>query len=159
MISAWGLILPSNQSRIIEWATFTYFPLVKHLKKQYKIEDQEEQQLKAVQEDGRQEVKSCSEKESLTLLKHKTNLVPKNVFEEVSYETMGCIQNLSKQIDFNDLIYYFQGKSGPKNFINFKGPLGFYENKKDGYITLEKAEENKNHQIGSKWKSKRDMGI
>ena len=100
------------------------------MKKQYKIEDQEEQQLKAVQEDGRQEVKSCSEKESLTLLKHKTNLVPKNVFEEVSYETMGCIQNLSKQIDFNDLIYYFQGKSGPKNFINFKGPLVFMKTKR-----------------------------
>ena len=45
MISAWRFILPSNQSRIIEWAKFTYFPLVKHLKKQYKIEDQEEQEF------------------------------------------------------------------------------------------------------------------
>ena len=27
-------------------------------------------------------------------------------------------------------------------FIGFKGPLGFYKNIKNGYTTLEKAEEN-----------------
>ena len=55
---------------------------------------------------------------------------------------MGEIKNLSKEINFNNLIYYFKSKIGPKNFISFKGPLGFYKNVKDGYITLEKAEEN-----------------
>ena len=29
-----------------------------------------------------------------------------------------------------------------KKFISFKDPLGFYKNMKDGYATLEKAEEN-----------------
>ena len=54
---------------------------------------------------------------------------------------MGEIQNVNKQINFNNLIDYFKGESGPKVFIGFKGPLVFYKNKKDGYITLEKSEE------------------
>ena len=49
-------------------------------------------------------------------------------------------QNLSKQIDFNNLTYYFKGESAPKNFIDFKGPLDFYKNIKAGYIKLEKVE-------------------
>ena len=41
---------------------------------------------------------------------------------------MDEIQNLSKQINFNNLIYYVKGESGPKSFISFKsfkGPLCF----------------------------------
>ena len=40
---------------------------------------------------------------------------------------MGEIYSMSKQIDFNDLIYYFKGKGiTPINFIDFKGPLHTY---------------------------------
>ena len=34
-------------------------------------------------------------------------------------------KELSKQIDFNNLTYYFKGKSAPRKFIGFKDPLGF----------------------------------
>ena len=54
---------------------------------------------------------------------------------------MGEIQNLSNQSDFNNSIYYCKGESGPKKFLSFKGALAFYKKIKDGYITLEKAEE------------------
>ena len=50
-------------------------------------------------------------------------------------------QNLSKQVDFNNLIYYFKGEGDSKIFVRFKDPLTFYKNIKDGYTTLEKAEE------------------
>ena len=40
------------------------------------------------------------------------------------------------------MIYYFKGKSDPKNFTDFKSPLAFYKNKTDGYTKREKAEEN-----------------
>ena len=56
---------------------------------------------------------------------------------------MNEIQNLNKKIDFNNLIYHFKGKSGPNNFISFKGPLAFHRNIKNGYITLERAEKTK----------------
>ena len=65
------------------------------------------------------------------------------MFEELANKRTDEIQNLSKQIDFNNLTYYFKGESAPKNVIGFKGPLGFYKYIKDGFITLEKAEENK----------------
>ena len=55
--------------------------------------------------------------------------------EELANERMGEIQNLSKQIHFNNLVYYFKGESGTKYFISFKGPLALYKNIKDGYIT------------------------
>ena len=50
------------------------------------------------------------------------------------------IQDLSKQIDFNNLTYHYKGKTAPKIFIASKGLLGFYKNIKEGYIALEKAE-------------------
>ena len=50
-------------------------------------------------------------------------------------------QELSKQIDFNNLTCCYKGKTAAKNFIAFKGPLDFYKNIKEGYITLGKAEE------------------
>ena len=63
-------ILPPGQKRVTEQATFTYFPLCKAFGKQIKtIEDQRETQIKALEEHGKQQVKSSSEKESLTLLK------------------------------------------------------------------------------------------
>ena len=51
------------------------------------------------------------------------------------------IQHLSKQIDFNNLTYRYKSNNDPKPFIGFKGPLGFYKNIQEGYITLEKAGE------------------
>ena len=36
------------------------------------------------------------------------------------------------------LAYYFKVESGSKYIINFKEPLAFYRNIKDGYTTLEK---------------------
>ena len=51
------------------------------------------------------------------------------------------IQDLSKQIDFNNLFYYYKGRNGPKNFVGFKGPLSFYRSIKEGNITLAKAKE------------------
>ena len=47
-------ILPSNQKQIIEQAKFTYSPLGKAFEKQIKtIEDQKEQQIKAIQKQGK----------------------------------------------------------------------------------------------------------
>ena len=48
---------------------------------------------------------------------------------------------LSKQNDFDNLIYYYKGNTPPKTFVGFKGPLRFSNNIKEGNIALEKAEE------------------
>ena len=59
---------------------------------------------------GKQLLKSSSEKESLLLFE---------IFSEFSNERIKKIQYLSKQIDFNNLAYYFKGKSGPKVFADY----------------------------------------
>ena len=47
-------ILPSNQSRIIKQAKFTYSPLGRAFKKQIKtIEEQREKQIKALEDHGK----------------------------------------------------------------------------------------------------------
>ena len=80
-------------------------------------------------------MKSKGENDPLTLLKTKL------IFEELDNERMGEIQNLSKQIAFHNLIYYFKDEKNPKNFINLNGSLAFYKNNKGGCGTIEKAEE------------------
>ena len=58
-------ILPSDPSRIIEQAKFTYSPLGKAFQKQIKtIEDQGENHIKAFEEHGKQRAKYSNEKES-----------------------------------------------------------------------------------------------
>ena len=51
------------------------------------------------------------------------------------------IQDASKEIDFNNLTYQYKGNAALKSFIVFKSTLNFYKSIKEGYITLEKAEE------------------
>ena len=68
---------------------------------------------------------------------------------------MGEIENVSKQIDFNNLTYYFNGEGDWKGLINVKRPLAVYKNVNNGYITLEKAEKNEIKKGGINRKNKK----
>ena len=52
------------------------------------------------------------------------------------------MQDSSKKIDFIIITCHYKGNTAPTTFIGFKGPLGFYKNIEEAYITLEKAKEN-----------------
>ena len=104
-------VLCSNQRQVIEQAKFTNSPLGKAFKKQTRIiVEQGREQNEAIKVHGKQLLKSSSEKESLLLFE---------IFSEFSNERIKKIQYLSKQIDFNNLAYYFKGKSGPKVFADY----------------------------------------
>ena len=92
--------------------------------------------IKAIEEHGRKLIKSSSKKCFLTLLKQK------EIFDRFTKERMAKIQTLGEQINCSNLIYYLKGKSGPKYFIGFKGPLGLLNNMKNSYINIKKAKEN-----------------
>ena len=49
------------------------------------------------------------------------------IFEELANERLGQIQNLSKQISFDNLIYEFKSDKDPKDFIRCKGSLVLYQ--------------------------------
>ena len=68
----------------------------------------------------------------------------KDIFNKLSNERMGEIHNIGKQIDFNNLTYYFKNKKiSPINFIGFRGPLHIYNNIKNGNTSLEKIDKDK----------------
>ena len=58
-------------------------------------------------------------KKSLQHIQNKKN------FQELANKRIYETRNLSKKIDFNNLTYYFKGKSALRKFIGFKDPLGF----------------------------------
>ena len=67
----------------------------------------------------------------------------KKNFLTVANKIMEEIQDLSKEIDLNNLTYHYKGKNDPKKFIGSKGPLSFYRSIKEGHITLVKQKNNK----------------
>ena len=77
---------------------------------------------------------------NLVVKKNLWDFWKKGIFEKLDNERIDELQNLSKRFNFDNLVYYFKGKSRPENFIGFKDSLAFYKNIKDGYTTLEKAE-------------------
>ena len=56
---------------------------------------------------------------------------------------MGELQNLSKQINFTNLIDHFKGKSGTKDFIGLKVPWNLYKSIRNGYTTQDNGINNK----------------
>ena len=128
-------ILPSNQRQVLERAKFTYSPLGKAFEKQTKtIEEQVKKKIKTLEEHGKQIIKSSGEKNSLKLLKQK------KIFDELINEMRLEINKVCKGIDFNNLTYYYTSKSALKYFVRFKGPLIIYNDVKNGWISLQKAE-------------------
>ena len=80
----------------IKQAKFTYFPLGKVFEKQIKtIEEQGEKQVKAIQNEG--QIKTTESDKGVDNESHK-------IFDELTYERMSEIKDLSRQIDFNNLI-------------------------------------------------------
>ena len=83
------------------------------------------------------------------------------MFDELANERMKEIHDLSKQIYFNNLTYHYKGKIPSKKCIAFKGPLNFYNTIREGYTTLEKAEEEQKefkHEINDIVRGKKKTG-
>ena len=135
-------ILPSNQKQIIEQVKFTYSPLGKAFEKQIKsIEDQGEKQVKAL--------KTLKPKE-LEAIEDRFNYKHNKIFYELSSKRIGDVYSISKEIDFNNLIYYFKSSNiTPIDFIGFKRPLRIRHEIMNGDLTIEKIEEDQK-QIKSK---------
>ena len=124
-------ILPSNQKEIIEQAKFTYSPLGKAFEKQIKsIEDHRKKQVEALN--------------TLEPIKNNEHLLKYNeIFEELSNKRMSEIQDIAKQIDFNNLTYYFikSPNLSSINFIDSRGLMHIYNEIINGNILMEKIEE------------------
>ena len=78
--------------------------------------NEKKKQIKAFKRHGKLII-SSSEKDSIELLKQK------EIFYKLVNERRFGINKLIEGIDFNNLTYHYKGKSAPKYFIRFTGPL------------------------------------
>ena len=50
-----------------------------------------------------------------------------------------------KNVNYDNLIYYFKGTTSPINFIKFEGSMYICNQLKNGEKTIEQAEEDRKH--------------
>ena len=139
-------LLPPHQKQIIEHTKFTYSALGKAFEKQIKtIKDQETKQIHVLEALKPEEVKAIEYKSD----DNQKHLKYKEVFNELFNERIVETYNISKEIyltywfNFN-LTYPLKGPNiAPINFIEFKGPMHFYNKMKNCYVSIEKIEEDK----------------
>ena len=121
-------ILPSNQKQMIEQAKFTYSPLGKTFEEQIKtIEDQEEKQIKTIQNQGQVKTIKYTYDDEVSLISKQ-----KEIFNELVDE----ITKLDEKVNHDDLIYRYKGKTPDENFGKYDNALNLTEKIKNGKIKL-----------------------
>ena len=119
-------ILPSNQQQIIEQAKLTYSPLGKAFEKQIKtIEDQGEEQIKAIQNNTKE----------VTI----KNIIPENILKDEAKLEIDKITEIEKTVDREKLVY--RASEYTYSFQNFRTIRAFGRDIYNGEITLKEADE------------------
>ena len=126
-------ILPSNQQQIVEKAKFNYSPLGKAFEKQTKtIADQGEKQIKATQDNRKQLVNINNDDYKNKLLFSKEREIFKNIYNK----RFDKIEELNKNIDYNNLKYTVISSGEEFEFDKLEDPLVFLNDIKKGKISL-----------------------
>ena len=121
-------ILSSNQQQIIEQANFTYSPLGKAFEKQIKtIEDQVKKQVETLK---------GLKPESIESESNNKPIISNEIDDKLLDERMNVILEMSREINFNNLIDRFRGPSPSISFTKFGGPMYTYNQLKNGDKTL-----------------------
>ena len=129
-------ILPSNKQQIIEQAKFAYSSLGKAFEKQTKtIEDRGEKQIKAIQGNRKQLINDDDYKNKLLISKER------EIFKDIYNKKLDKIIELNNKIDYDSLKYIVERSAVEYDFNEFKDPITFLEDIKNGKISLEKAKE------------------
>ena len=119
-------ILPSNQQQTIEQAKFTYSPSEKAFEKQTKtIEYLWQKQVEVLK--GLEP----SNKPSIS----------KEIYNLIFEERMDEILEMSREINFSNLVYHFKGLSPSISFTKFEGSMYNYNQLKNGDKILSQVQE------------------
>ena len=121
--------MPSDQSRMIEQAKFTYFPLGKAFEKQIKtIEEQAKKQVEALEV-----LKPNTQKLSIK------DVIPENTLTEEAKNELNEIKEIEKTVDRENLVY--RTNECTYSFKNFRTISTFGRDIYNGKITLKEADE------------------
>ena len=122
-------ILPSNQQQIIEQTNFTYSPFGKAFDKQ----------IKTMEDRGKKQVDALKATESGS-----NNISPKitkEIYDDILEERTDEILKMSREIDYKNLVYGFEGPTSSIRFSTFAGPMCTYDQLKNGETTSQQVEE------------------
>ena len=125
-------ILPSNQQQIIEQAKFTYSPLGKAFEKQ----------IKTIEDQGQKQVEALKTKASNDKLDNNSP-INKEIYDKILEKRMNEILEMSREINYNNLVYDFKGPTSSISFTEFGGPIYTYDQLKNGDKTLQRQKKNK----------------
>ena len=125
-------ILPSNQQQIIEQTKFTYSPLGNAFEKQTKtIEDHGKKQAKALEN-----LKPTERLKAITY-HDESSEQKQETYNKLFDEKRDEIRELSREIDYKNLSYYFTTKfSVSINFPGYKRPFTLFKKIRDRDISL-----------------------
>ena len=65
-------------------------------------------------------------------------VITKEIYNKILEERMDEILEMSKEINYNNLVCYFKGPTHPENFAIFDGPIYTYDQLKNGNISFSK---------------------
>ena len=119
-------ILPSNQQQMIGQTKFNYSPLGRAFKEQIKtIEDQREKQVEALK----------NIKPKVNTYKSDDNdndSIRKEVYDKILEERINDILEMSKEINYGNLVYDFKGPTPSISFTVSRGPMYIYNQLRNG---------------------------
>ena len=131
--------MPSDQSRIIEEAKFTYSPLGKGFEKQTKAikgKRKKQKQIEAITNQNKR-VGALTDKDN-----HKSD--HKKTPEKIVEEKLSKIEELTVQVNYDDLIYCFKNNTVSKSFTDFENGVELLDKIKFGEMKLVDAKELQN---------------
>ena len=127
-------ILPSNQQKIIKQAKFTYSSLGKAFQKQIKtIEDQGQKQVETLKSLKPETIKSESNNQPI---------ITQEIYDILD-ERVDEILEMSREINYDNLVYNFKGDTALISFITFGGPVYTYDQLKEMIKHYNKQKKNK----------------
>ena len=131
-------ILPSNQQQIIEQAKFTHSPLGKAFEKQIKtIKDQGKKQVDALESLKTKAITYKSDDDNTP--------ISKEIYDDILEKRMDEILEMSREINYSNLVYDSKGSTPSINFAIFGGPMYTYNQLKNGEKTLQQVEEDQKY--------------
>ena len=128
-------ILPSNQQQIIEQAKLTYYPSGKAFEKQ----------IKTIKDQGKKQVDSLENLKTKAIIYKSDDddntPISKEIHNEILEKRMDQILEMSREINYSNLVYDFKSAAVSINFAIFGGPMYTYNQLKNGEKTLQHVEE------------------
>ena len=119
-------ILPPNQQQIIEQAKLTYSLLGKAFEKQ----------IETIEVQGKKQVEVLKTK----AINENNPSISKDIYEKILEERMDEILEMSREINYKNLVYDFKVLTSSISFTKFRGPMYTYDQLKKGDKTLKQVE-------------------